>query len=64
MKYEFHPKFIVFMYVNMKQTNKQNWHVKETEASEVIFKEKVSHINESFDKKRCVHRKFWKEVSF
>jgi hypothetical protein len=48
----------------MKQTKKQNWHVKETEASEVIFKKKVSHINESFEKKKCVHRKVWKEVSF
>jgi hypothetical protein len=38
--------------------------VKEMKASEVIFKEKVSHIEESLEKKRCVHRKFWKEVSF
>jgi hypothetical protein len=64
MKYEFHPKFLVFMHVNMKQTKKQNWHVKEIEASKVILKEKVSHIEESLEKKRCVHKKFWKEVSF
>jgi hypothetical protein len=48
----------------MKQTKKQNWHVKEIEASKVILKEKVSHIEESLEKKRCVHKKFWKEVSF
>ncbi len=64
MKYEFHPKFIVFMHVNMKQTKKQNWDVKEIGASEVTFKEKVSHIEESLEKKRCVHTKFCKEVSF
>lgn len=54
MKYEFHPKFLVFMHVNMKQTKKQNWHVKETKANEVIFKEKVFHKEEPLERKKCV----------
>jgi hypothetical protein len=49
----------------MKQTKKQNWHVKETKANEVIFKEKVFHKEEPLERKKCVlHRKFWKEVNF
>jgi hypothetical protein len=38
----------------MKQTKKENWHVKETKASEVIFKEKVSHMNHSRKRGVCI----------